>query len=276
MPCSLANVLAHAHRGVVSVNGIVIPHDAIALEAQNHPSPTPIAAWTAATRALVVRELLLQEARARGIKAASLTDEDGRRETDEDALIRSLIAECVMTPSPDEDVCRRYYEQNKARLRSPEIFECSHILIAARCDEAAGFEAARERAQVTFTLLLDDPSAFADLAATHSDCSSRTTGGNLGQITTGMTTPQFERALVDLEVGEISPPIETRYGFHIIHLSRRIPGGLLPFSAVRPKIADLLAERSRRTALAQYIALLAARAELAGVELPSPSSLPVH
>jgi peptidyl-prolyl cis-trans isomerase C len=53
-------------------------------------------------------------------------------------------------------------------------------------------------------LLLEDPCAFADLAATHSDCSSRTTGGNLGQITSGMATPEFERALFDLEVGEIS------------------------------------------------------------------------
>jgi len=276
MSCSLKNVLAHAHRRVVSVNGIVIPQDAIAREAQNHPSPTPIAAWGAATRALVVRELLLQEARSRGIKAVSLTDADARRESDEDALIRGLIEMCVMTPSPDEDACRRYYEQNKARFRSPEIFECSHILFAARRDQAVAFKAARERAEVTGALLLDNPSAFADLAATHSDCPSRSTGGNLGQITSGMTTPEFERALGDLAVGAISPPVETRYGFHIIHLLRRIPGELLPFSVARAKIECYLAARSRRTALAQFIALLAARAELAGVELPSPGTCRVH
>jgi peptidyl-prolyl cis-trans isomerase C len=276
MGCSLKNVLAHAHRRVVSVNGIVIPQDAISREAQNHPSPTPIAAWTAATRALVVRELLLQEARSRGIKAAPLADEDGRRESNEDALIRGLIETCVTTPSPDEDVCRRYYAQNKARFRSSEIFECSHILIAARRDQPAAFEAARELAEVIRALLLDDPSTFAHLAATHSDCSSRITGGNLGEITSGMTTPEFERALFDLEVGEIRPPIETRYGFHIIKLIRRIPGDLLPFCAARPKIEYYLAARSTRTALAQFIALLAARAQLAGVELPSPSTLRVH
>jgi hypothetical protein len=91
-------VLAHAHRRVVSVNGIVISQDAISREVQNHPSPTPIAAWTAAARALVVRELLLQEARSCGIKAASLTDESGRRETGEETLIRGLIETCVTTP----------------------------------------------------------------------------------------------------------------------------------------------------------------------------------
>ena len=45
------------------VNGVIVRHDNIAREAQNHPAPTPIAAWTAAARALAVRELLLQEAR---------------------------------------------------------------------------------------------------------------------------------------------------------------------------------------------------------------------
>ncbi|HEY7086224.1 MAG TPA: peptidylprolyl isomerase [Hyphomicrobiaceae bacterium] len=276
MVSSLNTVPAHALRRVVSVNGIIISQDAISQEAQNHPSPTPIAAWTAATRALVVRELLLQEARSLGIKAASLTDENGRRETDEEALIRGLIETCVTTPSPDADACRRYYERNKARFRSPEIFECSHILIAARKDQAVAFEAARGRAEVIRGLLLDDPSAFADLAATHSDCSSRATSGNLGQITSGMTTPEFERALFDLEVGEISQPIETRYGFHIIHLIRRIAGEPLPFCAARPTIECYLAARSTRTALAQFISLIAGRAELAGVELPSPRMLRVH
>jgi len=276
MGCSRNTVLAHAHRRVVTVNGIVISQDAISREAQNHPSPTPIAAWTAATHALVVRELLLQEARSRGIKAATLTDENGRHETDEEAQIRRLIETCVTTPSPDADACRRYYERNKARFRSPEIFECSHILIAARQDQAVAFEAARERAEVIRALLLDDPSAFADLAATHSDCSSRATGGNLGQITSGMTTPEFERALLDLEVGKISTPIATRYGLHIIQLIRRIAGELLPFRAARPAIERYLAARSTRTALAQFIALIAGRAELAGVELPSPRTLRVH
>jgi peptidyl-prolyl cis-trans isomerase C len=276
MGCSLKNVLAHGDRAVVAVNGIAIPHDAISREAQNHPARTPIAAWTAAARALAVRELLLQEARSLGIATDPLTDEDGRRETDEEALIRGLIETCVRTPSPDEESCRRYYEQNAARFRSPDIFECSHILIAGRRDQAAAFEAARERAEAICARLREDQSAFAELAGAHSDCPSRATGGNLGQLTSGTTTPEFERALVGMEVGEISRVVETRYGFHIIHLARRIAGKLLPFSAVRPRIESYLAARSRGVAVAQFIGLLAARAELAGVELPSLGDLRVH
>ena len=50
----------------VSVNGVVMPRDAIARETQHHPADTPILAWQAAARALVIRELLLQEARRLG------------------------------------------------------------------------------------------------------------------------------------------------------------------------------------------------------------------
>jgi peptidyl-prolyl cis-trans isomerase C len=187
-----------------------------------------------------------------------------------------LIETCVRTPSPDEESCRRYYEQNAARFRSPDILECSHILIAGRRDQVAAFEAARERAEAIRALLRDAPSAFGELAGAHSDCPSRATGGNLGQLTSGMTTPEFERALLGLEVGEISRVVETRYGFHIIRLARRIAGDLLPFFAVRTRIESYLAARSRAVAVAQFIGLLAARAELAGVELPSPGDLRVH
>jgi peptidyl-prolyl cis-trans isomerase C len=271
MGCSCKGIALARSGTVVSVNGVVIPHHVISHEAQNHPARTPIAAWTAATRALAVRELLLQEARARGIKAAPLTDADGRRETDEEALIRILVETCVKPPSPDEATCRRHYEQNTARFRSPDIYECSHILIAARRHQVAAFAAARERAEAIRARLGDDPSAFAKLAAAHSDCPSRTCGGNLGQVTPGMTTPEFERALGNLQAGETSSPVATRYGFHIIHLARRIRGDVLPLSVALPKIASYLAVCSNRLAVAQFIALLAARAELIGVELPMPN-----
>jgi peptidyl-prolyl cis-trans isomerase C len=267
MGCSLKNLLGQDARKVVTVNGVVIPHDAISREAQHHPARTPVAAWTAAARALTVRELLLQEAKSQVVKADPLIDEDGRRETAEEALIRGLVEMCVQTPSPDEAACRRYYENNPARFRSPDIFECSHILIAARSDQVDVFEAARERAEAIRVQLRDDPSPFAGLAAAHSDCPSRATGGNLGQLTSGMTTPEFESALLALKVGEISPVVESRYGFHIIHLARRMSGNLMAFCVVHPRIESYLAARSRRMAVAQFIALLAARAELAGVDL---------
>ncbi|MFY8113488.1 MAG: peptidylprolyl isomerase, partial [Rhabdaerophilum sp.] len=74
----------------VTVNGVTIPREAIARETQNHPASKPIEAWQAAARALVIRELLLQEATRLEIVAVPLSDGEGRRETDEEARIRAL------------------------------------------------------------------------------------------------------------------------------------------------------------------------------------------
>lgn len=276
MSCSVRSVIAGAARVPVTVNGIAIAHHLISREAQNHPAPKPIDAWRAAARALAVRELLLQEARRLGLSPAPIADDEGRRETDEEALVRGVVETEITTPVPDEAPCRRYYERNTSRFSSADIFEAAHILIAARRDQGEAFAAARERAAAILAQLRDAPGQFEALAAAHSDCPSRTRGGNLGQITTGATTPEFERALLKMGPGEIGPVVESRYGFHIIRLERRIAGALLPFEVVHARIAAYLAKRSQRLAIAQYVARLASRAKLTGVDLPTAGDLRVH
>ena len=102
----------------MTVNGVAIPRDVIAREVQHHPARTPAESLKAAARALVVRELLLQEARRLEIEAEPLSDSDGRRETTEEAAIRALVDREVRTPTADAATCRRYYEQNRQQFRS--------------------------------------------------------------------------------------------------------------------------------------------------------------
>lgn len=269
MSCSVKGAIAQGARKVVSVNGVVIRYDDISRETQNHPGPTPVAAWTAAACALAVRELLLQEARCLDLRPAPLVDEEGRQETDEEAMIRSLFECEVATPVPDEASCRRYYQQNRRRFRAADIYEASHILIAARRDQPQAFAAAREQAALLLSRLRDHPGLFGEIATAHSDCPSAASGGNLGQITVGQTTAEFERALEQLSVGALcEAPVATRYGFHIIRLDRRIEGRQLPFEAVVDRIAEYLSEKVRRTAAAQYIARLVSRSAIEGITLP--------
>jgi hypothetical protein len=121
MSCTMHQLLRDSRAVEVSVNGVVIPREMIAQEVQHHSASRPLEAWLSAARALVVRELLLQEARRIGLAATPLSDEHGRRETEEDAQIRGLIEREITTPEPDEDSCRRYYEQRKRRSRSRKI-----------------------------------------------------------------------------------------------------------------------------------------------------------
>ena len=262
--------------GVVRVNGVAIPRDAIAREIQHHPAPTPTEAWKAAAQALVVRELLLQEARRLDIAAEPLVDASGRYETAEEAFIRALIAREVTTPEPDEDSCRRFYERNRDRFRSADIFEAAHILVAADGRNQTTYDQAREKTESIAADLRQDPARLEEIARTHSDCPSAAQNGNLGQIARGQTTPEFERELQRLAPGEISGPVATRYGFHIIRLDRRVDGRLLPFEAVADRIADYLKERVERTATAQYVARLVSRAAIEGLTMADADALRVH
>ena len=256
----------------VTVNGVPISRKAIAAEVQNFPAANPGAGWKAATQALVIRELLLQEARRLEVPVEQQRDRDGRSETEEDALVRALLDREVRVPVADEETLRRFYDNNAHRFVSAPLFEADHILIAARGDDAAGFAAARERALVLAAALADEPDRFAAFARDHSACPSGALGGNLGQIGPGETTPEFEAALEALTVGAISGPVETRYGVHLIRLRRRIDGRRLPFDAVRERIAAYLHEHVRRQASAQYLALLIGRADIRGIVLAGADS----
>jgi peptidyl-prolyl cis-trans isomerase C len=252
----------------VSVNGKTVSPAAITREIQNHPAARPADAWQAAARALVIRELLLQEAGRLGVGAETMTDEDGRRETDEEALIRALVEQEIVTPEPDEASCRRYYDQNQNRFRSADIYEASHILFAAREDDPVSFGEAQIQAKAALAELASHPERFGELAATCSACPSAAQGGNLGQLTAGQTTPEFERALFALEPGSVcESPVPTRYGVHIIRLDRKVAGRQVPFELVAEKIADYLRDSVHHRATAQYIARLVSRATIVGVSL---------
>lgn len=262
---------------VVSVNGVVIPRDAITREIQNHPAATPMLAWLEAARALVVRELLLQEASRVGLEAAPASDDAGRRETDEEALLRQLVEREILTPEPDDETCRRYYENNIARFQMAAIYEASHILVAASSDDTEASAKARQQAESILAQLKARPEMFSELAVMHSACPSAQQGGNLGQLTPGQTTPEFERALFCLAPGTITEAIvPSRYGFHVIRLDRKIEGRILPYDLVAERIACYLKDSVERRAIAQYVARLVARATIVGIDVEGAEAHRVH
>jgi len=219
----------------------------------------------------------LQRARHLGVAAAPISDADGRRETDDEAMMRALVAREVTVPEPDDETCRRYYARNRDRFRSPDIYEASHILFAAAPADCEAYAQARADAAAVLATLQDNPESFAALARAYSRCPSAAQGGNLGQITRGQTTPEFERALMTLAPGELcAEPVETRYGFHVIQLERKHEGQTLPYEAVAGRIADYLRDSVRRRADAQYIARLVSAAQIEGIELADADALKVN
>ncbi|HTO64217.1 MAG TPA: peptidylprolyl isomerase [Bradyrhizobium sp.] len=270
MNCSLADTLPKPK--TVSVNGTVISREVIAREVQNHPAEKPILAWQAAARALVVRELLLQESQRLDIAAEPLRDAEGRSETPEEAAMRALIEREVVTPAPDGAACQRFYEQNRRRFRTGDLYEAAHILIAAPRNDVAARAAARAIAEQILASVSEDPALFEELARSRSDCrTSADDGGRLGQVTHGQTVAEFETGLARMREGDTAI-VETRYGFHVVRLDHFAPGQVLPFELARERIADYLATGVQRRALAQYVSVLAGRADIVGVVLAGANS----
>ena len=250
----------------VRVNGVEIAPEAIAQEIQHHPAPDADTAWAEAARALAVRELLLQEARRLGLDAEPDADEAGRVEADDDALITALLDAELASPDPDEAECRRYYQANSARFRTPDLFEASHILIEPDGDGNEAWSVAGITARRIANEVGDGATAFAAAAREFSCCPSAQQDGSLGQVRRGDLVPEVQEAIEALSPGTTNRrPIRSRFGWHVIRLARVIDGQVLPFEAVREKIADMMAARRWTMDAARYIARLAETGEVKGV-----------
>lgn len=247
----------------VKVNGVPIDRSTILAEAQYHPAESADEALNSATRALVIRELLLQHAGELGIEAKPLTDNAGRAETDEEARIRGLMDAVITVPECSEIHCRRYYDDYPAKFTTPDLYEAAHILFAADPAHSAAYEAAAQNAQQIIDTLQINPTAFSSLAHAHSQCSSAQHGGSLGQFSRGDTVPEFDAVLATLQAGELcTTPVRSRFGAHVLRLDNKINGRLLPFAHVQQRIADYLQEAGWRHEVARYIQLLLDQAKI--------------
>lgn len=254
--------------GEVLINGVEITPEAIAEEIQHHPAPDAESAWIEAARALAVRELLLQEAHRRNIAAEPLADEAGRTEAEDDAIVRALLEAEICPSQPDEAECRRYYDANVERFRTPELFEAAHILIEPQGSDKPAWGSAFERARVIIAEIADDPAAFAAAARANSACASSRQDGSLGQIRRGELVSEVQAGLEQLTAGTTArEPIRSRFGWHILRLHRRIDGRILSFEMARERIADMLEARSWSVEAARYVARLAADNRVEGIRI---------
>jgi peptidyl-prolyl cis-trans isomerase C len=233
----------------VTVNGIEI--------AVGSDEPAELAA---------ARELLRQRAVEAGFLDGETADDDeiGQR-------IEALLAREVVTPSPDEEECRRYYESHQREFQSGDLVHVRHILF--QVTPHVNVPQIRARAEQTLNELLAEPARFDALARELSNCPSGQQGGNLGQIGRGDTVPEFEKAAFKFGAsGILRDIVKTRHGFHIVAVDQSIPGKPLPFEIVREQIAERLRTHVEEKAMRQYVSVLAARAEITGVDLDAASS----
>ncbi|HET8818580.1 MAG TPA: SurA N-terminal domain-containing protein [Xanthomonadaceae bacterium] len=157
-----------------------------------------------------------------------------------------IDADAIEVPVPDEAALRARYEDAGERFASGDERLASHILVQADADTTAE-EARAEAARIA--ALASAPGAdFAALAREHSDDpGSRASGGDLGWITRGTMGDAFDEALFALEPGATSAPVQTDFGWHVIHLRETKAGEQVPFAEVRESLAsEAVAEARER------------------------------
>lgn len=149
---------------------------------------------------------------------------------------------------PDQDI-KTYYEQNLQRLAGQEQRRASHILISAAKDAPpADREKAKTKADALLVDLRKDPKAFAELARKNSqDPGSASKGGDLDFFAKGAMVKAFEDAVFAMKKGDISPVVESEFGFHIIQLTDIKAPAAPSLEAMRPQLeADLRKQQAKR------------------------------
>ena len=252
---------------IISVNGVPVTPQAMAMELQYHPADSREEAVYSAARALVIRELLQQR-----IAELGLAVEIAAGENEEEAATRLLLEREVKVPECDEATCVRYFENNRGRFHSAPLLAVRHILLECAPDDAEARHLAHDQAEVLLLNLVEHPGQFAELALQYSACPSKAQGGSLGQVSKGQTVPELERQLFTLAPGLAGKPLESRYGWHVIYVDQRIEGQPLPYEAVAVAIRTQLQQGVWQKALVQYLQTLIGAADIRGIALQGADS----
>ena len=199
-----------------------------------------------------ILEQLIQQT-VLGQQAGDLTPVNRRvLENEERALLASQIVTETAEGAITDQAVQAAYDEAYADAGGDTEYNASHILVDSQ-----------EAAQ----LLIDELSGgaeFAALAQEHSTGPSGPNGGALGWFTEGMMVPPFEAAVIALEVGEVSAPVETQFGWHVIVLNDTRQTTAPELEEVRGEV-EMQVQRQAVEALVEQ---LTAEAEIVRLEEP--------
>lgn len=184
---------------------------------------------------LINRKLFLMEAQ-RNLFEAEAAFKAQLKQAKESLLINYAIEKAVSSVRVKDEEIVAFYEENKDKMGGGDTVNASHILVETE------EEALRILDEIKGGL------AFEEAAKKYSSCPSKEQGGNLGDFGRGQMVPEFEQAAFAMEVGEISAPVKTQFGYHLILLIGKKAGEVTPLSEVRERIEAELLRRAQQTA----------------------------
>jgi len=191
---------------------------------------------------LVKKELLYQEALKKGFDK----DPEYLRKLEEFkklTLIGQLLEKEIESKAKvtEQDV-KDYYEKHKADLSSVSQIRASHILVKTEAEAKKMLERLKKGEN------------FAELAKKYSiDPGSAKNGGDLGYFSSGQMVPEFEAAAAKLKAGEMSEPVKTKFGYHIIKVTDKKMGKPVEFEKVKSVLLQRLTAEKQKEVFDTYV-----------------------
>ncbi|MBQ6774318.1 MAG: peptidylprolyl isomerase [Synergistaceae bacterium] len=131
-----------------------------------------------------------------------------------------------------DDDAKKFYDSNASMFTQPERIHARHILVKPESEDVTAQIISELKAGVSFDVLARKYSI---------DPGSASRGGDLGEFPKGVMVPEFEEAAFALKnPGDISQPVKSQFGWHIIKLEAKIPASAAPFEQVKPQIMQEL------------------------------------
>jgi len=180
-----------------------------------------------------MRELVLQEILAQEGKKQKL-DQDPEIQSRLHTQMNNTIARAVVQKSVEEnsgitdEKLKAHYEANKSNYKEGETITASHILVKTEPEAKALLEELKKGKD------------FEELAKEKSTGPSAPQGGSLGSFGRGRMVPDFEKAAFALKAGEVSQPVKTRFGWHVIKVTEHTEGKQQDFEQAKEEIRKAL------------------------------------
>ena len=198
------------------------------------------------------------------LEADGFTEESYRRHIARMIAAKIYLDRIRIDASDVSDVeLERFYEENEYRLTLPEQVRVRHILLKWK---PLGTQDDRAAIRNQIQPILKRARAGEDFAALarefSEDSSTREQGGDTGLFPRGTMVPEFEQVAFSLEVGEISDPVDTVFGVHVLKLEERQEPRLLPLDEVREQLRNYVREQKMEAAVRSKIDALRAAADI--------------
>lgn len=197
------------------------------------------------------------EALVRQLKSVGMTAEELKSKIEEEAIAEAVVVRELNAEATDEDA-KKYYAEFPGRFEQPEMVRASHILLVTS-DPATGTALTEDKREAKHKLaedLLKRARAgedFAKLAKEYSeDPGSRDNGGEY-TFPRGQMVPEFEAAAFGLTANQVSEIVTTKFGYHIIKLSEKLPAKKVELAKVNDDVKEAIKRQKLEKSLPPYI-----------------------